>query len=354
MLRSTIILLFAALLVHSCSSDDSNPSTLNPTTNQPTTNEWLVPVGEVFDGGPGLDGIPSIDNPKFSKASDVDFLFSNDLILGIQVDGEIRGYPHPILDWHEIVNDRLGNEMIALTYCPLTGTGIGWDREVNDRVTTEFGVSGLLYNSNLMPFDRTTGSTWSQQRLDCVNGNLIGTRIETHTFIETTWETWLEAFPDSDVLNTDTGFNRDYRRYPYGDYRTNNSTIFPINNQDDRLHPKQRVLGVNVGGDYRAYQFSDLDGNQLFEETVGTDDVLVVSNRQRNFIVAFRPDPAQVYTLLGDDQFPDIIQDATGARFNILGGSSNQIRQTLDLHEQFFGFWFSWGTFYEGLELVQL
>ncbi|MEM8528113.1 MAG: DUF3179 domain-containing (seleno)protein [Bacteroidota bacterium] len=134
---------------------------------------WLIPQNEIRDGGPGKDGIPSIDNPEFVAVNDIDFLSEDDLVVGVKVGAEIRAYPHLILDWHEIVNDQLEDLSLALNYCPLTGTAIGWKSKIDGKVTT-FGVSGLLYNTNLMPYDRLTNSTWSQMRLDCVEGELQG------------------------------------------------------------------------------------------------------------------------------------------------------------------------------------
>jgi len=141
---------------------------------------------------------------------------SCNLVIGFAQGDDARAYPHFILDWHEIVNDRVGDIHIAVTYCPLTGTGIGWEREINGSVTT-FGVSGLLFNSNLIPYDRNTDSNWSQIRLDCVNGDLIGTEAETHVLVETTWKT---MYPKTLVMSMNTGYNRSYGNYPYGNYRT--------------------------------------------------------------------------------------------------------------------------------------
>ncbi len=188
-------------------------------------DEWLVPSSEVLSGGPGKDGIPSIDNPAFSSTEEVTFLQDNDLVTGIQIGNVIKAYPHIILDWHEIVNDQIDQTEVAVTYCSLTGTGICWSRLVNGTPAT-FGVYGLLYNTNLMPYDRATGSTWSQQRLECVNGVNIGTDATTYSLVETTWATWKAAFPGSEVLNLSTGFSRQYGSYPYGDYKTNQNRFF--------------------------------------------------------------------------------------------------------------------------------
>ncbi|HKK66590.1 MAG TPA: DUF3179 domain-containing (seleno)protein, partial [Bacteroidales bacterium] len=191
MKTTSIILTAVVFAISSCSEDnltESDGMSNNSTSPDEKTddNGWLIPFAEVHDGGPGKDGIPAIDDPKFINAKEADYLNDDDLILGFADGGEVRAYPHKILDWHEIVNDDTPNHSLAVIYCPLTGTGIGWDRNVGDKKTT-FGVSGLLYNSNIIPYDRATDSNWSQLLLKSVNGNLISTRPIIHNLVETSW-----------------------------------------------------------------------------------------------------------------------------------------------------------------------
>ena len=148
-MKNYIISLCIVTLLISCSSTSNSLET----GNQDQTPEWLIPLNEVRDGGPGKDGIPSIDNPQFTNANSVDFLNDEDLVVGIINNNEVKAYPHIILDWHEVVNDDIGGNAITINYCPLTGTAFGWNSMVNDSPTT-FGVSGLLYNANLILYDR--------------------------------------------------------------------------------------------------------------------------------------------------------------------------------------------------------
>ncbi|MDZ7807260.1 MAG: DUF3179 domain-containing (seleno)protein [Gracilimonas sp.] len=150
-----IILLFLSVL--SCNTVDSNDNPFGNNGPQIGDSEWLIPANEIIDGGPGQDGIPSIDDPKFIHMFQADFIEDDRLVIGIKRGDEVRLYPHQILDWHEIVNENFGEESIALTYCPLTGTGIAFDRVI-DNFETEFGVSGLLFRNNLIMYDRNTGS----------------------------------------------------------------------------------------------------------------------------------------------------------------------------------------------------
>ena len=349
-----LLLVIMSFCVFSCSDEEPEPINTLPVTN-PSVDGWLIPKNQVRDGGVGIDGIPSLDDPKFTLATEVDYLDPDDLILAIRVGSELKAYPHPILDWHEIINDRVGNESIALTYCPLTGTGIGWDRMINEQETT-FGVSGLLYNTNLMPYDRATNSTWSQQRLDCVNGLNIGMRAELHTFIETKWSTWLTAYPESQVLNIDTGFDRDYKIYPYNDYRTNNNNIiFPVSNTDNRLPAKDRVLGVFVSGKMKGYTFSNSQSTlEIIQDEFNSQKLLVARSTDHNLIVAFlNRNLNETYTSLPESDFPFIIQDGSGTKYDILGHSDDEANKGLKLADQFMGYWFSWGTFYPDAELYE-
>ena len=183
-----IVLVLFVLINWSCSKDNNEITPTGTPTTSPTTpiagsDDWLIPQNEVRDGGPGKDGIPSIENPNFSSIEQIDFLEEQDIVIIVETGEDIKAYPHPILDWHEIVNDDIiemvngelvANSSLSLTYCPLTGTAIGWDSNVAG-TKTSFGVSGLLYNSNLMPYDRATDSYWSQMEHKCVKGELAGT-----------------------------------------------------------------------------------------------------------------------------------------------------------------------------------
>lgn len=325
------------------------------TVSQTPDTDWLIPSGEVLDGGPGKDGIPSVDSPNFSAISNIEFLNDQSLVIGIvSSNGTAKAYPHPILDWHEIVNDEFANKKFALTYCPLTGTGIAWDRNINGKETT-FGVSGKLYNTNLMPYDRETDSYWSQIRMDCVNGSLINTTIETHSIIETTWATWKKLYPQSQVMNTETGFSRDYQAYPYGDYRTNHSNIiFPLSKLDERLPAKERVLALLSGTTKRVYSINLFEEDRVIEDTFDGKEIIVIGSKEENYIVAF--EKSEIINLAPiSDMHPFIAQDENGSFVSIagrvLGGPLTGTH--LNPIESFMGYWMAFGAFYEGIEIYE-
>ena len=340
------------LLVSSCGSDDEN-NLLAPTPEDGNGNNgWLIPQSQVLDGGPGKDGIPAINNPNFISAVHANYLNDNDLILGFGEGDDIRAYPHKILDYHEIVNDKIDNTSVSVIYCPLTGTGIGWNRVIDGKETT-FGVSGLLYNANVIPYDRATDSNWSQLALIAVQGQLKGTRADVINLVETTWGTWKEMYPNTRVLSTNTGHNRDYQRYPYGDYRTNNSSIlFRISKNDPRLPAKERVLTLFAEDIAKSYSI-ELFGNQnqLIEDEFAGESVVVVGNKGKNFIVSFKSKledgTALEFEILQNGA--NILKDQEGNTWDILGRANSGPRsgQKLLSFERMIGYWFSFPPFYE-------
>ena len=177
-------------------------------------SDALISATEILPGGPPRDGIPAIDKPKFINAAEVDYLADDDRILGVFRNGVAKAYPIRILNWHEIVNDRLQDEAVAITFCPLCGTGMAFQARVDGQAKL-FGVSGLLYKSDVLLYDRETESLWSQISRQAVSGPMKGQRLAMVPTSHTTWADWRERHPDTQVLSLDTGYSRNYNRNPY-------------------------------------------------------------------------------------------------------------------------------------------
>lgn len=218
----------------------------------------LVPIDEIHHGGPEKDGIPSIDKPDFLSAGFAAFLKVSDPVLGLSIGGDQRAYPLRILNWHEVVNDRIGGQPVVVTYCPLCGTGVAFEARIAGR-ELNFGVSGLLYNSDVLLYDRQTHSLWSQLLGQAISGPLKGTRLPMIALTQTTWGDWHREYPQTRVLSTNTGRARPYQRNPYEGYETSKELYFPVAFRSAGFHPKERVLGVTVGGQYKAYPFVELE-----------------------------------------------------------------------------------------------
>ena len=249
------LLLLALLLIESAADNTVTAGSLK---NGFDVSDALVPENEILAGGPPRDGIPAIDEPRFVTAHAASFLKGEDRILGLRLNGVTRAYPVAILNWHEIVNDRLAGEPVTVTYCPLCGTGIAY-RAMATGQTLTFGVSGLLYNSDMLLYDRNTESLWSQIMHQSISGPMKSMQLEAIPLQHTRWSDWKRRYPRTEVLSTDTGFNRDYSADPYRGYAQSRKIWFPVQAQDDRFHPKETVLGVELDGQFKAYPFSELE-----------------------------------------------------------------------------------------------
>ncbi|TMM59500.1 DUF3179 domain-containing protein [Maribacter algarum] len=346
------IFLFAFLtILFSCSKSTTQDSPQNPDSVEieNTSTEWSIPVAEVLDGGPGRDGIPALENPQMVTAANSSILFDTDLILGYKNGDDIRAYQHIVLDWHEIVNDNIGDVSLAISYCPLTGTGIGWNRIIDGKETT-FGVSGLLYQTNLIPFDRATKSNWSQILNESVNGSLEGKKAELIQLVETDWKTWKTMYPTTTLINlNNTGFSRTYGVYPYGDYRTSDSRFFFPTPKDPRLPLKERVHTIIDDGDAKTYRFSNFETTNTIKDSFKGKNYLIVGNA--NFITSFELDANQnslEYEYVFDNSSDVIVQDSEGTQWNVFGEaiSGPGQGQKLVASKSFMGYWFSIPAFY--------
>ena len=217
-----------------------------------------IPLNEILSGGPAKDGIPSIDDPQFISTRDANsFLDNDDVGLGIEINGDARFYPYQVLVWHEIVNDTVGGEPVLVTYCPLCATGIVFERRVDGK-EQEFGVSGRLWQSNLLMYNRAAReddeSLWSQVLGEAVLGTNTGDKLDIVRSSTVLYGDWKKEHSDTKVLSRDTGAVRAYGTDPYGDYYTNGTVSFGATFNDDRLHPKAFVLGVEIDGEFKAYE----------------------------------------------------------------------------------------------------
>ncbi|MCE7990852.1 MAG: DUF3179 domain-containing protein [Roseivirga sp.] len=226
--------------------------------------EWNIDPNTVVSGAL-RDAIPALNHPEFISANDEqiieneDYMDPNDRVLIVANEQVTKIYPYKILDRHEIVNDMLGDEPIVVSYCPLTGTGTVWSARINNR-DLEFGVSGLLSESNLILYDRSTESYWSQIRKEAVFGEFKDSQPVLFPHQETLWSSVqnLPNLENVEVLSLNTGFDYNYDFYPYGDYRTaNNLIFFPTTYSDNRVPAKEIVLGVIVNGEAKVYRFSN-------------------------------------------------------------------------------------------------
>lgn len=271
---SKVVLIIAALLVFS--------TAVAKELNGFELVDALVPANQIFSGGPDKDGIPSIDDPEFIKARDAGFMKNEDRVLGITINGISRAYPIKILNWHEIVNDSIADVFFTITYCPLCGTGVAFDSNIKDQVLS-FGVSGLLYNSDVLLFDRETESLWSQLLSKAVTGKYKGTTLTMLPVLHTSWVDWKRSHPSSQVLTEKTGYKRSYGTDPYSGYEQSSRLYFPVSNKAPvKYHPKERVLGLSLGKQHKAYPFIELNKNNKsrFTDSVNDESITIHWNKK--------------------------------------------------------------------------
>lgn len=225
--------------------------------NWDTLSGWDIPGAGVAQGA-DFDEIKALDNPAFIHYHPLSFdpveafyLEDDDLVVAVEINDETKIYPHAILNWHEIINDEVGGLPVAVTYSPLTGTTRVWERGDID-----YGVSGLIYNNNMLAFDRFTESFWWQLEGRCVFGGLRGERLALQHFTETTWGTWKLIDPTPNVVSGVQEQGHPYHTFPYGDYSTNERITYPLLFDDDRLPIKERVFGVIIDGKCRVYRMT--------------------------------------------------------------------------------------------------
>lgn len=229
-----------------------------PVLAQGRSKGWALEdfAAHIQRGGPPKDGIPPIDRPKYVAAAEADaFLRPGDVVFGLEAGGAARAYPQKILVWHEIVNDEIAGEQLAVTYCPRTGSTVGFrGRSRVDGAALTFGTTGKLINSNLLMYDRQTDGQWPQILGVAITGPNKGVVLEEVPLAWTTWERWRAAYPQTIVLSKETGFLRAYGSDPYGScdrpgtYYDTGGPFFPVMTKDQRFTPKHVVIGVKANG----------------------------------------------------------------------------------------------------------
>lgn len=225
---------------------------------------------DLLQGCFGQDCIPSIDNPKFESVGNASWLRDDDTVFAIDYKGTQKAYPQRILNWHEIVNDTVSGDSIAITFCPLCGSALAFERKI-DGVITEFGVSGKLHNSDLVMYDRYEGNLWQQITGEGIVGPAArrNEKLKQIPIMTTNWGEWKEKHPDTEVLSRDTGHTRDYDAYPYGTYEENDQLLFGVKDLNKSLQIKTVVYGIEVDGASKAYPESVFDKRPVISDNVG-------------------------------------------------------------------------------------
>jgi len=203
----------------------------------------LVDWNEIMSGGPGKDGIPSIDKPKFQKARDERRIADQEAVIGLEINGDARAYPIQILMWHEIVNDTVGGVPVAVTYCPLCNAAIVFDRRT-PKGTLTFGTTGKLRKSDLVMYDRQTQSWWQQFSGKAIVGALTGQKLRILPARLEAFSIFRKRHPEGRILVPNDRRFRAYGRNPYKGYDTSTAPFLFKGEFPKGINPMARVVVI--------------------------------------------------------------------------------------------------------------
>lgn len=323
-----------------------------------------IDLDELIDGGPGKDGIPSINNPKFvSQEEASEWIEPEEPVITLEVKGTAKAYPIQILIWHEIANDTISDVPVSVTFCPLCYSAIVFDRRLNDKVY-EFGVSGLLRHSDMIMYDRQTESLWQQFSGEAVVGDLTGEQLRILPSRLISFRQFRSSYPNASVLSKNTGYRRNYGENPYAGYDDVNNTPFLMNeeNLSGKLPPMEKVIGVRTEHENKAYPYSITKENRVIHDEINGELIVIfhmegmasaldsreISNsRDDGSTGVFSPfaDGKQLQFEYEDGAIKDI---QTGSKWNIAGQSIDGPMKGKKLDTKTYGdyFSFAWLVFY--------
>ncbi len=316
------------------------------------------------------DAIPALTDPVFVDPGheSAGYLADTDLVMGLEISGQAKAYPHNIGWWHEVVNDAVAGQPVVVTFCPLTSTGMVFEGRSLDRQRITTGVSGMLFNSNLIMYDRRDGNTLYPQMISTgIRGSFEPLTLM--PVVETTWGYWKRLHPKTKVVSASNGVYKlsHYVIYPYGSYRELDTlpifSTFPQlfdNPIAERFEPKSMVLGVRFGAQAKAYPFENMGSEAVINDRVGEQDIVVVYYGAEQLAIPYSRWVNQILTFdkvaSNDPVYPFMMKDReTGTVWNLMGraieGELSGKRLTqVPAHN---AFWFAWATFWQDTEIFE-
>ena len=310
-----------------------------------------IRLEEIAWGGVVKDGIPALVNPPHITPAEADYLLDEELVFGVQINGDARAYPLRIMNPHEMFNDVVGGVPVALAYCTLCGSGILYETKLPDRAEPfVFGSSGFLYRSNKLMYDRETNSLWNQFTGRPVVGELTGSGIVLKVLpvAITKWRHWLERHPDTKVLSLRTGHVRDYRPGAYyKEYFASPTLMFPAVVGDKRLKPKDQVFALRVDGADKAWPLTAFAGGRVINDRVGERDIVLIGDADSHTVRAY--DAGGRTFAAGPEGAASVVADGESWRVEeeaLVAGAARLAR--LPGH---IAYWFAWSGFTAGAPL---
>ena len=344
---STIQLFVLLSFLYSCDVENPIP---DPVENPEYAN-WIIPKNEIIKRGVENDFIPSLDNPEFIPATAADHILPEDLILGLNIKGDYRAYPLKILNYHEVVNDEFAAGEKMISYCPLSGSNAVWDRKIQG-ISTEFGISRFVYNSNHLLYDRVSKGHWLPLKSICVNGELEEFELDGHYVVETTWDNWLTMFPGSKVMIPPSGSGFNYSIDSYNKYKNSDTIFFSVNPVNPALPIKEKVHGIIVDKRMKAYSLETFgDTTSIIHDNFQGLSLVVIGNQSKQFMVSFErriPGGPELDFTPATDPPNILMTDNEGNKYDIFGWVVDGPRkgQALIPTNSISGYWFVLASMY--------
>lgn len=313
-----------------------------------------IRLDEVRWGGVKQDGIPPLRNPKMITPQQATYLEDDNIVFGIEINGDARAYPKRILAWHEMFTDQIGGVDIAGVYCTLCGTVIPY-RTNHKGKQYKLGTSGFLYRSNKMMYDSATQSLWSTTKGIPVLGPLVdqGIQLEYESVVTTTWGEWKRRHPDTTVLSSETNYQRDYSEgAAYKEYFGTDQLMFNTPFNDSRLKNKREVLALRFSAapnQQLAIDTEFLNKHPIYTNNIGRQKFVVFTDKTGANRV-YDPKGIEFSSYDGDQT----IVDTNGNKWQLtesqLTSNNGNTLNRLRYHR---AFWFGWRAAFPETQLIQ-
>jgi len=313
-----------------------------------------IRLDEIRWGGVIQDGIPPLRNPEMIQANQADYLGDDNIVFGIEINGDARAYPKRILAWHEMFTDTIGGVDIAGVYCTLCGAVIPYRTEHNG-TKYQLGTSGFLYRSNKLMYDQATQSLWSTSRGTPVLGPLVdkGIELQFESVVTTTWKEWRKRHPNTTVLSLNTGHLRNYDEgNAYKDYFSTDRLMFNTPFSDKRLKNKQEILALRfpaAPNQQLAIDTKFLSKNPVYQNQIGQQKFTVLTDKTGANRVYDTKD-IQLKTYDGSSTVTDNLGREWTLNESWLENTQGDRLERLPYHR---AFWFGWRAAFPDTKLIK-
>ncbi len=305
---------------------------------------------EIVWGGVRVDGIPSLDDPDLIESTEATYMLDDDLVFGVEINGDARAYPLRIMGWHEMFNETIGGVPVALAYCTLCGAGILFETQIEGRKSPlVFGSSGLLYRSNKLMFDRETDSLWNQFTGEPVSGPLkdTGIQLKMRPVAITSWKKWRAENPKTTVLSIETGHARDYSSGAvYNDYFSSPDLMFPVVVRNEKeLKRKDYVFGIRDFGAAKAWPIRAFADASVINDRIGSKNIVLIGDAATRTVRAYERGSIEFGQPNSDGTLPDSKGSWRVTEAALIDSAGNK-KARVPGH---ISYWFAWDS-YLGVE----